>query len=553
EISVPELGAYEILGTIEGAAEAPALTDLFATIGLDQSYVVTITDGSVGDITTGRGIDVGFHAVGAEIQPFARRLTIGAPALGAFDIAGRVLGDPDDLILSDLSGTVGAEETIQIDVRSAGVADLNDGTGLAANVALRGSSTQSLGDKFGAPIPELGAFDLKGFVFGSVDEFSLAEIEGRIGNGSTIGVEVSEGAIYDLNRGRGIDALVRARGTEIGALADVFSADVPRLGAYDLRAHVSGSVDDLTLANLNGTLGTARTHRFRIEDGRVGNVVDGTGIDADIHAQGRSVAQVAAIFGSEAPELGSYDVRGHISGSTAELAVSRLNGTIGTERALALNVRNGRVANLAKGTGLKADVVARGGNIADAARIFDIPIYSRGAFRLQTSIAGSLAKPNLDDVDLAIDLPGAQIRADGMVRIDDDTLEHFDLIVRAQAQSLERFSPLFGTELPETARLSADGRAFGTPEKFSVENLSARIADSSARASVALDLSGDVPAIDGSVDFGRLDPAGVFVSDIGAPASAPVSAGVEDDDLPVWLLEELTGDLRLSVGELMLG
>ena len=103
---------------------------------------------------------------------------------------------------------------------------------------------------------------------------------------------------------------------------------------------------------------------------------------------GPSLSSVAELLGRELPELGGFALEGQLTGPPDQLAFTDLRGRIGGRNGLAIQVTDGRIADLLDGQGIQLSMQAAGPSVAALGELVGRDLPELGAYRVQGELAG---------------------------------------------------------------------------------------------------------------------------------------------------------------------
>jgi uncharacterized protein involved in outer membrane biogenesis len=267
-------------------------------------------------------------------------------------------------------------------------------------VRMAGESLARVADLVGRPLPDLGAFELQGKMTGPLDELALTELSGRIGDETGLVIEVTDGRIGNILDGEGIQLAVRVAGPSLAALGDLVGRELPELGAYEVRGELTGSIDDLALVDLSGTIGADAVANIRITDGRIEDVLAGEGIRVQLVAAGQELARLAAALGVEMAPFGPYQFEGTLAGSFDRLMLQNASATAGDEAAQIELA--GAIDNMLALSGLDLAVTSEGQNVAALAPLTRVDLPTTDRYRIVGHLWGSANDLRVDDLEIEL-------------------------------------------------------------------------------------------------------------------------------------------------------
>jgi len=200
-------------------------------------------NGAVDDILTLQGIDVAARLNGKNFASLGPFLDIQLPETKTFDAAGHLKGSGEALRLDNINGNLSGSS---IDMAISGsVANLIAFSGVDLKLKISGKDLAVIAPVIGEKLPATDQFEIRGRLSGSTDALALQEAEGSAARGS---MRLSfTGAVKDLLTLKGMDLQSRLTGKELAEIGPLAEAELPELGAFDVRSKLSGAAADLSL------------------------------------------------------------------------------------------------------------------------------------------------------------------------------------------------------------------------------------------------------------------------------------------------------------------
>ena len=584
--SVPQLGALRVTAQLTGTASAPALTQIDATLGEPATHRFTL-NGAVADLRAARGIDLHLRA-----QTTGAALPGLPPGLPPLRINARLRDDAAGYRLDEL----------ELDVADSRVNAALQLTRSDQRLHVRGQLSSPLIDlarwtppaeaKPRSPERKLLGKPLAALNLDLDLDFKIGRLilpDGRLlqaGSGrlmlehgklnaralqATVGGAkvVIDGSIADPQQVAGIDLDVSLQGSELGELIKFFGHDVAPIGAYQGRAHFSGSRATLRASAIK--LAAGRAGQQLQVSGDVDEVLARHGIALAVSTTISDSEAAGRLFGATLPRLPIIHATARLSDVADGYALDELRLALGRSalqgRAVFADsgprprlsaTLNSSLLDLAELQPALTRPATAGPQLTVAGFDGDATLQidrvqlpnrrSLGPLRGQARlVAGAL---ELKQFAVAID--GAQATIDGTIG-DPLTLRAIDLQIDAKLTHGAGLAALTATRLDTLPALTASGRLTDVADGY-------RLAD------LRLALPATTIAGEFTVTRGKARPrvaikASSALLDLGAlPAAAastkPVAARqrlIPEMALPLQSLKRIDGDIELRFDALKFG
>ncbi len=128
-----------------------------------------------------------------------------------------------------------------------------------------------------------------------------------------------DGAIDDLSNLTGIDLKLDASGRDLSEIGPIIGQKLPKTDQFAFKGRLTGSAKALSLREAHGI---ARRDSMRLNlTGAVKNLLTLNGMDLQSRLNGGELAEMGAMFGSDLPDLGPFEVSAKLSGSSKAIAL----------------------------------------------------------------------------------------------------------------------------------------------------------------------------------------------------------------------------------------
>jgi uncharacterized protein involved in outer membrane biogenesis len=371
----------------------------------------------------GRGMDVHVNAQTEQLRSLLQvaglQPRLQGPAELAFDLTDR----DGPLSVRNLDAKVRPAPGVQ--VRLTGVmADALALDGLDFAMKVQAGNTTQLSALAGVELPSIGPVLLAGRIGGSMARPTLADVNVEAGAAGRL-LLTATGAITQPLAGTGLDLDIRLQGPDSEILSKYAGTAIPALGRFDLRGHLSDSIDAPQLSGIAG--------RFHHSDGTniefhgaVQNPMTGADMNLAFKATGPSLLALAARSGQDIGNIhdpGLFQARAVLTGAIDDPVLRDMHVTFETTSGATLTL-SGDVARLFTGVGIDMQFAMAG--TADAV-LAELMGLDKLALTEQLSVKGGVTGSRdvfrLDILDLRlgssdlagtldIDLRGTRPRVD---------------------------------------------------------------------------------------------------------------------------------------------
>jgi AsmA family protein len=161
------------------------------------------------------------------------------------------------------------------------------------------------------------------------------DLSGRMAN-AAVAVTGAIGDVVDL---KGIDVGIRASGKNLATVASAAGLSILDTDDFDMKGQVSGSASALTLSGrltgsakaieLQDMQGNASARSLNLTlNGSVKDLLAVNGMNLNVRCSGGELSDIGPWVGVKLPELGRFDVKGHLSRSATMLAIDSLSAIV---------------------------------------------------------------------------------------------------------------------------------------------------------------------------------------------------------------------------------
>jgi uncharacterized protein involved in outer membrane biogenesis len=134
-----------------------------------------------------------------------------------------------------------------------------------------------------------------------------------------------DGAIEDVLNLNGIDLRTHASGTNLEDLRLGLGIKLPKTNAFEVTGQLVGSWESLAFKDVSGNLSASGVHMAI--SGMIGDLMAISGVDLELTASGKDLAEIGPIIGEKLPETDDFKVQGRLTGSAKVLSLSEAKGS----------------------------------------------------------------------------------------------------------------------------------------------------------------------------------------------------------------------------------
>jgi uncharacterized protein involved in outer membrane biogenesis len=310
---LPKTDQFTLKGRLTGSAKALSLKK--AQGNASRGSLQFTASGAVKDLLTLSGIDLHCRLTGQDLAEFGVVIQDELPATDEFEIQGRLIGSTDALGLKVARGSA-RRGSLQFTANGA-AKDLLTLRGMDLNSSLKGENLEEFGEIIGEKLPATDEFAIEGRLTGSAKALSLKNVQGSAKQGS-LRVAMN-GDVRDLIAFSGLNLQIKGAGkslTEIGRIIDI---ELPATDEFAVQGRLTGSTRGLSLLDARGS--AERGGVNLAVNGGVEELLALNGINLELKASGKELAEIGPVVGTEMPELGPFDANGKVSGSLKSFSI----------------------------------------------------------------------------------------------------------------------------------------------------------------------------------------------------------------------------------------
>jgi uncharacterized protein involved in outer membrane biogenesis len=546
-------------------------------LNLDDPRLLVTVEGVIADLTELSGIDLRAEVNSEQAAELIKSLDLNIQYSlpRTLRLKAGVNGNLEQLSVRDLDLLV---KDTGLDLSLTGqLENVFDAAGGGADLLVNLESTSIIGGYLGQELPPLGPFNLVAKLSSGNKNLQLESLKLDLQDPAlTARIDGSAQRI-----GRSADGTFEMSGIELnveaatGALEEIIArvgvelpAQVP--STFNLKASSAGSLEKIEITDL---LATLKDPGLEVNlSGTADNVIELSGIAAQLTALVDDTARLTKFTGVEVPALGSLNLKTNLSSAAdsyrlddlellldGELVKAKISGAVKDLMALTKTAENPEAYAQA---GIEAALDMQTGSIAELGKLAGVEIPELGALKVAGKLGSannSLALENLDltlsgdEVEATVKAAVADLMALAGVAEDRKNLGKAAIDVTLEANTsavsnlVNKVSP--GINLPELGSLEVNGHLGSTERSVKLDLLKASLTQNGieTKADVMIEdvlkLSGIKAAIDGNLDSlstlselakRELPQTGPWVVNIQADTENPAS--------PVTIVAQLEGE-----------
>jgi uncharacterized protein involved in outer membrane biogenesis len=295
-----------------------------------------------------------------------------------------------------------------------------------------------------------------------------------------------QGAVDDVLTLEGIDLKVQISGKNLAKLNLLKGIQLPETGKFDLKGHLTGSKNALSLNNISGSLsGNDVNLAF---SGNVDDLIAINGIDLQFKGTGKDLAKIGALIDQKLPATDEFALEGRLTGSVKAL---RLQPVKGRARRGALSIAlDGRVEDIIALKGLDLNVHVSGNDLALLGAIIEQRLPATDEFSIQGRLTGTAKDLSLKQAQGSAKRGSLKVDLSGAIK----NLVAFsgvDLNFKGSGKNLTEIGTLVDLKLPATDQFAVQARLTGSTQGLSLQGIRGSV----RRDSLNLTVSGGIKAL----------------------------------------------------------
>jgi len=317
---LPATDGFTVQGRLTGSAKLLSLDE--AQGNAHHGGLSLAVEGGIKDFLNFNGIDLSVKGSGKDLSGIGPIIGEKLPATDEFALQGRLMGSAKALSMLDARGST-RRGNMRIAVTGA-VKDLPTLRGIDLQSRLTGKNLEEFGDIIGEKLPATDEFEIQGRLTGSAKTLSLQKAGGRANRGS---LRLSlKGEVKDLTDLSGMDLRLQGSGKDLAEIGTITGKKFPASDKFTVQGRLMGSTKALSLLEAKGS--ASRGSLNLAFNGAVKELLALEGINVNLEASGKELAEIGPLLGSELPELGPFYVSGKLSGSTKTILLNDLSAVV---------------------------------------------------------------------------------------------------------------------------------------------------------------------------------------------------------------------------------
>lgn len=472
-LSLPDLQGLEIaakLSTDGGRFSGEKLKVLLNDSKLNLEII-----GSIADLAQVAGIDLKAQ-INSDQIPFLieqLKLTHTYSLPRSLQLKAGVQGDLKTLSVTDLDLMI---QDDGLDARLVGnIANALAPAGADAELNIKLDSIETIGRYIGRQLPALGPLNISAEMISPEQQIQLksflAELTdpalSAIISGSIDHIARSADDTIDVS---GIKMKAQVNSEQLDAVAAKLDFELPVAppASIAVAASAAGSLDQLSISDLKAVI-VDEGIEVKL-NGRVENVLEPSGVEAQIQASAENTSNLSKFVGTDLPELGSLELQSRIvsSGKTYRLEAldlkllgDALNANLSAvieDLMILAKVADDRQSFGAAGIDVSLSAEAR--SVSEVAQFAGIELPELGSLQLNGQIVSSERSLRLESMNAKLNHEGIKAQMNAAIT-DLFALSGVKTTIDAEINSLSHLSTLSKSELPETGPWTLQARAEG--------------------------------------------------------------------------------------------
>ena len=434
-------------------------------------------EGSVGEVSALRGIDLNVRIAGKNLQELGRGFDTELPPTDAFDLSGHLAGSGQSPTLENIKGNVSAGgAALAVSGRVGNLIALQD-----LDLQLKGSGKDlaQMEAIVGLKLPPTDEFALQGRLTGAADGLSLQDVQGQVRRGSLN--LTAEGTIGNLAAFEGVDLQLKGSGKDLSQAESLFGQKLPPTDEFELEGRLTGSAKALSLQDVRGR--ARRGSLSLTAEGAIGDLPAFRRVDLQLKGAGKDLAQAESIIGQKLPSTDEFVLEGRLTNSTGVLSLHDIRGRA-RSGSLSLTL-DGAIGDLPAFRHVDLQLKGTGKDLAQAGPIIAEKLPPTDDFVLEGRLTGSGRALSLQDIQGHARRGSLNLEVTGVIK-EMSALAGMDLILKAGGNELAELGPLIGSTFPELGPYDFSGHLSGSARSFSLGDLTVIVdqSDFNGRAKV---------------------------------------------------------------------
>ncbi len=207
-------------------------------------------DGGLDNVATLEGLDLTVQASGSDLATLGTGIGVKIPHTDSFDLTAQLTASGDQLAIRGARGSASYKH-IKLTLNGQ-IGDLKTFEAIQLSLKGTGNDLAELTSFVGKKLPQTGPFSATARLSGSAQMLAVHKLRANVKRGNAH-LAVS-GKVGDVLKLVGIDLGLEGSGKQLGELGPLFDAQLPDLGAFSIKARLSGSDKLLELKSFSATV-----------------------------------------------------------------------------------------------------------------------------------------------------------------------------------------------------------------------------------------------------------------------------------------------------------
>jgi len=317
---LPETDEFSVEGRLTGSTQTLSL--LAAQAVAKRGRLNVAVNGEVKDLIAFRDVDLKVKGSGRDLAEIGAIFDQKLPATDEFALEGRLTGSTENLTLMNAQATARCGR-LHLSLNGA-VKNLLAFRGMDLRSKLTGTDLTGFGEIIGVKLPATDQFEIQGRLTGTVKTLALQQASARAKWGSlSLAVKGEVKNLLDLG---GLNLHLQGSGKNLAEIGPIAGLKLPPTDEFFLEGLLTGSGRALSLKEARGQ---ARHGSMNLEaTGAIKDLAALSGMDLRLKAGGKELAEIGPLVGTTIPQLGAFNLNGHLSGSARSFSLGDLTAVV---------------------------------------------------------------------------------------------------------------------------------------------------------------------------------------------------------------------------------
>ena len=391
--------------------------------------------------------------------------------------------------------------------------------------------------------------------------------------GQSIGTTIRlDGTVKMPMQGKGFDLAISAKGKELTKLVELAELPqlkgktVPRIGPFDISAHVTDLEKKLSVTDIKAVVGKSDFVLIKV-NGAVKNALEGKGLDLTISVKGKELtklvelAELPQLNGKTIPQIGPFDVTAHVADPGGKISVTNINVTAGKKDLLLVSAK-GNIKDVINVKGINLVVSAKGEefkkiiDLAELSQLTERKLPGIGPFNISANIIGTAKAVSVSNINVNVgrnDL--VLVKVTGSVK-KALKAKGLDLSLYIEGSDISKLIEIAEVEAPLKGSFLVSARLTDPNNTYTLNSLQAKLGSNNLKGRASAKFDGKRPLVNVFLDTIFLD-LNQFKSKEEKEKKKPEESGKKqeriftDDPFPLEGLKAVDAVIKISNGTIL--